>query len=64
VPADANTIASGLNINLQTSITIIVDAIHHSLFGVLYAAITAAVTRKQRLPCVSLAERANQAQKK
>jgi hypothetical protein len=64
VPADILAIAGGLDINLQTGIAIVVDTIHHSLFGVLYATITTAVTCKKRLPSVGLSERANEAQKK
>jgi hypothetical protein len=46
VPAYILAIAGSLDVNFQTSITIVVDTIHHGLFGVLDSAIATAVTGK------------------
>jgi len=64
VPADILAIAGSLDVNLQTGIAIVVDTIHHRLFGVLYSAIATAVTCEKRFPSISLGQCAYEAQKK
>jgi hypothetical protein len=64
VPADILAIAGSLDINLQTGIAIVVDTIHHRLFGVLHSAIAASVTCEKRFPSVGLGKCAYEAQKK
>ena len=63
MPADILAIAGSFHVNFQTCITIVIDTVHHRFFGVLYTAITTAVTRKLRFPSIRLCKHAYNAQK-